>query len=127
VPRRLRDLADEELIGLVERGDMAAFEVIFDRHAGVAYAFAQYLCRQHRRGQRASAEDIVHEAFLSLWRQPERHDRDGRARGAGTSLRSRLLQDVHKRAQADARRLKRVDRRPITGELPTARFGVRDV
>ena len=86
-PVDLRGLADEELMELVDGGEMRAFEVIFDRHASAAYSLAFRMC-----GRRALAEDIVQEAFLSLWRSGTSYDR---ARG---SVRSWVLSAVHNRA-----------------------------
>ena len=71
----------------VRDGDSQAFEVIFDRHGGVAFSLAYRMC-----GRRALAEDIVQEAFLSLWRTGARYDR---TRG---SVRSWVLSAVHNRA-----------------------------
>jgi RNA polymerase sigma-70 factor, ECF subfamily len=91
-PRSLRGsslgtLADEDLMALVRDGDARAFEVIFDRHGGQAFSLAYRMC-----GRRAMAEDIVQEAFVSLWRSGARYDR---ARG---SVRSWVLSAVHNRA-----------------------------
>jgi RNA polymerase sigma-70 factor (ECF subfamily) len=72
---------------LVHQGDVRAFEVIFDRHSRVAYSLAYRMC-----GRQAMAEDIVQEAFLSLWRTGARYDR---VRG---SVRSWVLSVVHNRA-----------------------------
>jgi RNA polymerase sigma-70 factor (ECF subfamily) len=83
----LRVLADEDLMALVHDGDARAFEVIFDRHGDVAFSLAYRMC-----GRRSMAEDIVQEAFLSLWRSGVRYDR---ARG---SVRSWVLGVVHNRA-----------------------------
>ena len=83
----LRVLADEELMQLVRRGNATAFEALYDRHADVAFSLAHRIC-----GQRALAEDVVQEAFLSLWRSGARYQRD---RG---SVRSWLLGIVHNRA-----------------------------
>ncbi len=80
-------LADEELMQLVYRGQAAAFEVIYDRHADAAFSLAYRMC-----GQRALAEDVVQEAFLSLWRSGARYDR-----GRG-SVRTWVLGIVHNRA-----------------------------
>lgn len=83
----LRVLADEDLMALVHDGEMRAFEVIYDRHSGVAYSLAYRMC-----GRRAMAEDVVQEAFVSLWRSGARYDR---TRG---SVRSWILSVVHNRA-----------------------------
>ncbi|HEY0517051.1 MAG TPA: sigma-70 family RNA polymerase sigma factor [Solirubrobacteraceae bacterium] len=79
-------LADEELMQLVYRGNAAAFEVIYDRHSSAAFSLACRMC-----GQRSLAEDIVQEAFLSLWRSGARYDRN---RG---SVRTWTLGIVHNR------------------------------
>jgi RNA polymerase sigma-70 factor (ECF subfamily) len=89
----LRGLADEELMELVGAGEARAFEVIFDRHAGPGYSLAFRMC-----GSRALAEDIVQDAFLSLWRSGTGYDR---ARG---SVRSWVLSAVHNRAVDALRR-----------------------
>ncbi len=83
----LSGLADEDLMGRVQDGDARAFEVIFDRHSDIAFSLAYRMC-----GRRAMAEDVVQEAFLSLWRSGARYDR---TRG---SVRSWVLGVVHNRA-----------------------------
>jgi len=80
-------LADEDLMELVRDGDARAFEVIVDRHSGPAFSLAFRMC-----GRRAAAEDVVQEAFVSLWRTGARYDR---TRG---SVRSWVLGAVHNRA-----------------------------
>jgi RNA polymerase sigma-70 factor (ECF subfamily) len=80
-------LADEDLMAHVYEGDTRAFGVIFDRHSGVAFSLAYRMC-----GRRALAEEVVQEAFLSLWRSGARYDR-----GRG-SVRSWVLAVVHHRA-----------------------------
>ncbi len=92
-PADLRGLADEELMELVGGGEVRAFELIFDRHAGPAYSLAYRMC-----ARRALAEDIVQEAFLSLWRSGTGYDR-----GRG-SVRSWVLSAVHNRAVDALRR-----------------------
>ena len=83
----LRELADEDLMPLVHDGDARAFEVVFDRHADAAFSLAYRMC-----GRRGMAQDIVQDAFLSLWRSGARYDR---ARG---SVRSWVLGVVRNRA-----------------------------
>jgi RNA polymerase sigma-70 factor (ECF subfamily) len=83
----LRTLADEDLMALVQDGEPRAFEVIFDRHGSAAFSLAYRMC-----GRRAMAEDVVQEAFVSLWRSGARYDR---RRG---SVRNWVLGVVHNRA-----------------------------
>ncbi|HEX4011315.1 MAG TPA: sigma-70 family RNA polymerase sigma factor [Solirubrobacteraceae bacterium] len=71
----------------VHDGDARAFEVVFDRHADAAFSLAYRMC-----GRRNSAEDVVQEAFLSLWRSGARYDA-----GRG-SVRSWVLGVVRNRA-----------------------------
>jgi RNA polymerase sigma-70 factor (ECF subfamily) len=80
-------LADEDLMPLVDRREPNAFEVLYDRHGGAAFSLAYRIV-----GDRAKAEDVVQEAFLSLWRSGHRYDR---ARG---SVRTWLLGIVRNRA-----------------------------
>ena len=74
-------------MALVQGGDPRAFEVIFDRHCAAAFSLAYRMC-----GRRAMAEDVVQEAFMSLWRSGARYDR---RRG---SVRNWVLGVVHNRA-----------------------------
>jgi RNA polymerase sigma-70 factor (ECF subfamily) len=80
-------LADEELMPLVGRKDAEAFEVLFDRHGGAAFSLAYRIV-----GDRAAAEEVTQEAFISVWRSGARFDA---ARG---SVRSWLLSVVRNRA-----------------------------
>jgi RNA polymerase sigma-70 factor, ECF subfamily len=86
-PEALQRLADEELMTLVERKDADAFAVLYDRHGGAAYSLALRIV-----GDRALAEDVTQEAFLSVWRSGARFDA---ARG---SVRSWTLGIVRNRA-----------------------------
>ena len=83
----VRALADEELMELVQDGEVRAFELIFDRHASPAFSLAYRMC-----GRPAMAEDIVQEAFLSLWRSAAAYDP---ARGG---VRAWILSIVRNRA-----------------------------
>jgi RNA polymerase sigma-70 factor, ECF subfamily len=84
---RAERLADEELMPLVGRKSPEAFEVLYDRHGGVAYSLAYRIV-----GDRAAAEEVTQEAFISVWRSGARFDA---ARG---SVRSWLLSVVRNRA-----------------------------
>jgi RNA polymerase sigma factor (sigma-70 family) len=84
---------DEALLLRVGAGDEHAFRELFARYAAVAHALAFRLVRQAQ-----VAEEIVQEAFLAVWRTPERYDP---TRG---SVRSWLMGTVHHRAVDAVRR-----------------------
>src|SRR3954463_1002219 len=105
------NLADEDLMQLVRRGDSAAFEVVYERHATAAFSLAYRMV-----GTRNAAEDVVQEAFLSLWRSGARYDR---ARG---SVRTWVLGIVHNRAIDALRRSTVHDRRRAGDEGIGERF-----
>jgi RNA polymerase sigma-70 factor (ECF subfamily) len=89
----LHRLADEDLMELVRGGDGQAFELVYDRHSSAAFSLAYRMC-----GRRATAEDVLQEAFLALWRSGARYDR---TRG---SVRNWILRIVHNRAVDALRR-----------------------
>jgi RNA polymerase sigma-70 factor, ECF subfamily len=107
----LRSLADEDLMQLIHDGEPRALEVIFDRHGDRAYSLAYRMC-----GQRTVAEDVVQEAFLSLWRSGTRYDA---ARG---SVRSWVLTAVRNRAIDAFRRESVTTGRDVADEEATARL-----
>jgi RNA polymerase sigma-70 factor, ECF subfamily len=96
----IRDLADEEVMQLVQRGDPRAFELLYDRHGGAAYSLAYRIV-----GRQGPAEDVVQEALLSIWRSRLRYDQ---TRG---SVRTWILGIVHNRAIDALRRSAVHDRR----------------
>jgi len=114
-PTELRDLADEDLMQLVRRGDAQAFEVVYERHCSAAFSLAYRMC-----GTRAAAEDVVQESFLSLWRSGARYDR---TRG---SVRTWVLGIVHNRAIDALRRSVVHDRRRASDEGIEERFEARE-
>ncbi len=85
--KQLATCADEELMLRVRDGDSRAFAMIFDRHSSAAYSLAYRMA-----GRRGAADDIVQEAFLSLWKASGRYDAQ---RG---SVRTFILGIVHNRA-----------------------------
>jgi RNA polymerase sigma-70 factor (ECF subfamily) len=113
--KELRQLADEELMQLVRRGTAEAFEVIYERHSTAAFSLAYRMC-----GSRAAAEDVVQEAFLSMWRSGSRYDR---ARG---SVRTWVLGIVHNRAIDSLRRSSVHDKRRASDEGLEERFAARE-
>ena len=109
------NLADEDLMQLVRRGDSEAFEVVYERHATAAFSLAYRIV-----GTRIAAEDVVQEAFLSLWRSGARYDR---TRG---SVRTWVLGIVHNRAIDGVRRSMVHDRRRASDEGLEERFEARE-
>ena len=109
--RKLGALADEDLMELVQDGHAQAFEVVFDRHGGAAFSLAYRMC-----GSRPLAEDVVQEAFLSLWRSGARYDR------ARSSVRSWILSVVHHRAVDALRRGAIKEARDVSDERVTERL-----
>jgi RNA polymerase sigma factor (sigma-70 family) len=99
IPSERAGERDEELLRDVRSGDDRAFRELFGRYAAVAHAIAFRLVRQAQ-----LAEEIVQEAFLAVWRNPEGYDR---TRG---SVRSWLMGTVHHRA-VDAVRREQTQRR----------------
>lgn len=101
----LHRLADEEIMELLGDGNPEAFEVIYDRHSRAAFSLAYRIA-----GDRNVAEDIMQEAFLSMWRSHVRFDRE---RG---SVRTWVLGIVHHRAIDALRRNSVHDRRRASAE-----------
>ena len=100
---------------LVRRGQAPAFEVLYERHAQVAFSLAYRIA-----GTRGVAEDVVQEAFLALWRSGARYDR---RRG---SVRTWVLGIVHNRAIDALRRSMVHDRRRASDEGIEERFEARE-
>jgi RNA polymerase sigma factor (sigma-70 family) len=91
------DVEDLELHRRLSEGDRAAFDDLYRRYGPTAYGIAYRLT-----GQRLLAQDVVHDAFLALWRAPEAFDA---ARGA---FRTFFLSLVHHRAVDTIRREERL-------------------
>jgi RNA polymerase sigma-70 factor, ECF subfamily len=111
----IRNLADEEVMQLVQGGSPRAFELLYDRHGGAAFSLSYRMV-----GNRVTAEDITQEAFLSIWRSRLRYDQ---ARG---SVRTWVLGIVHNRAIDQLRRGTVHDRRRETLDGVEERFEARE-
>jgi RNA polymerase sigma-70 factor (ECF subfamily) len=114
-PQDVALLADEDLMQLVRQGDAAAFDVVYERHATAAFSLAYRMM-----GRRGAAEDVVQEAFLSLWRSGARYDH---TRG---SVRTWVLGIVHHRAIDALRRGIRHESRRASDEGIDERFEAGD-
>lgn len=62
---------DRDLILRIVKGDQEAFGALYDRHVMSALGLAMRVC-----GDRALAEDVVQETFLSVWRRPGSYSPD---------------------------------------------------
>ena len=57
---------DATLLALVQRGDEHAMASLFDRYSKVVYSVALRVLRDP-----ASAEDVLQEIFMQIWRSPD--------------------------------------------------------
>jgi RNA polymerase sigma factor (sigma-70 family) len=88
---------DLELHRRLLGGDRTAFDELYRRYASQAYGLAYRVT-----GQQILAQDVVHDAFLALWRAPEAFDE---TRG---SFRTFFLSMVHHRGVDLVRREQRL-------------------
>jgi RNA polymerase sigma factor (sigma-70 family) len=100
------DARDRDLVQRIGRGDGDAFRGLFGRYAPSAMAIARRVVRQP-----FLAEEIVQEAFLAVWRNPEGYDQ---SRG---SVRAWLMGTVHHRAVDAVRREESQRRRAEESQL----------
>jgi len=98
--RDFEDRVDLELHARLREGDADAFEELYRRYAPGAYGLALRVT-----GQEALAQEVVHDAFLAMWRAPEAFDP---VRG---TFRGFFLSLVHHRAVDTVRREERLRRR----------------
>src|SRR5262245_56594376 len=95
------DRTDRETMERLASGDLGSLGRLYDQYGAMSFSIAYRIT-----GDRASAEDVVQEAFLGAWRNAARY---ADARG---SVKTWLLSIVHHRAIDAVRR-----RRP-TVEFP---------
>src|SRR6267154_3679922 len=67
--RPMQTTPDEELIGRIAGGDRLAMQVLYARHHVRVYRFLLRLVRNE-----ATAEDLMSEVFLDVWRQASRFE-----------------------------------------------------
>jgi RNA polymerase sigma factor (sigma-70 family) len=106
--RSLGEASDRDLVRRVRSADEEAFRALFRRYGPLAKGLAYRVVRQ-----RSMAEEIVQEAFLALWKDPESYRED---RG---TFRSWLLATVHHRAVDLVRREEAQRRRGLEQQAET--------
>src|SRR6186997_273456 len=106
------DREDLELHRRLLSGDRGAFDELYRRYSPPAYGLAYRLT-----GQQILAQDVVHEAFLALWRAPEAYDP---TRGP---FRTFFLSLVHHRAVDTVRREERLRKRTERALNPEDIYG----
>src|ERR1700744_2678631 len=84
---------DAALVALIVTGDQHAVAELYERHGGACFRLARQVTRST-----SLAEDAVQEAFLGLWRDPDRY------RPALGSVRTWLLGMAHHKAVDVVRR-----------------------
>jgi RNA polymerase sigma-70 factor (ECF subfamily) len=97
---QLEERSDEDLLRHAADGAQEAIAILFDRYQGLMYGLAMKIT-----ADAATAQDVVQDAFVGIWRNASRFD-PGRA-----SARAWMLSIAHHRAVDAVRR-----RRP-TSEL----------
>jgi RNA polymerase sigma-70 factor, ECF subfamily len=120
---------DARLAERIRAGQAAALGELYDRHASTALATAMRVV-----GSREEAEDVVHEAFVAVWRKIDRFDAERGALRAWlmTVVRNRAIDRVRARRpridldDADERSLLRTGPNP-TWEAALARASASDI
>ena len=86
--------SDEQLLRLVAQGEVAAYELFYDRHAQTVYSLLVRIVRE-----RAIADELLQETFWQVWRSAESY----RGNGAAAAW---LLRIARNRALDELRRQK---------------------
>jgi RNA polymerase sigma factor (sigma-70 family) len=96
---------DAEVLQRIRAGDRSAVDDLYDRFRRPAFALARRILADD-----ALAENVLHEMFLSVWRDPTAYDR-----GRG-SVASWLLAGIHHKAVDAVRREESQRRRQTRAE-----------
>lgn len=107
---------EAELLRRIASADLVAFEALYDLYGSTAYGVAIRITFDE-----ALAQDVVQEAFISVWRNARRFDP---ARG---SVKTWLLAIVHHRAVDEIRLRGKTEALPEDDEDPPAPLTLPDV
>jgi RNA polymerase sigma-70 factor (ECF subfamily) len=108
-------ISDEVLVIKVARGDTAALESLYDRHASVVLAIALRVV-----GERAAAEDVLQETFWRVWNSADTYQSQ---RGSFTSWLFRIARnlaiDLYRRRSVRPQTVENLDEEsPILDNVP---------
>jgi RNA polymerase sigma-70 factor (ECF subfamily) len=109
------NISDEVLVIKVARGDTAALESLYDRHASVVLAIALRVV-----GERAAAEDVLQETFWRVWNSAATYQSQ---RGSFTSWLFRIARnlaiDLYRRRSVRPQTVENLDEdSPILDNVP---------
>jgi RNA polymerase sigma-70 factor (ECF subfamily) len=68
-PKRPDERDDGQLMAAIARGEVAAFERLYEQHAGAVLAICDRILRD-----RSEAEDVLEEVFWEVWQRRDRYD-----------------------------------------------------
>lgn len=114
---------DATLVLRLLRRDVSAFEELYDRHARLVYGLVLRILQQA-----ATAEEVVQDVFLQLWRNADRYDA---SRGPFvpwllTLARNRALDQLRLKSERQRRKENQVDELPPVCALPSFETDVDD-
>jgi RNA polymerase sigma-70 factor (ECF subfamily) len=114
---------DATLVQQLLRRDVNAFEQLYDRHARIVYALVLRILQQA-----ATAEEVVQDVFLQLWRHADHYDA---ARGPFvpwllTLARNRALDQLRLKSERQRRRENQVDELPPVCSAPQIEVDIDD-
>lgn len=106
---------DEALVRSLLRQDVSAFEQLYKRHSRVVYSLVLRILQQA-----STAEEVVQDVFLQLWRNATRYDA---ARGPFlpwllTLARNRALDQLRLKGERQRRREDQTDDLPTVSATP---------
>lgn len=106
---------DSKLVQRLLRRDVSAFEDLYDRHSRLVYALVLRIL-----GQASTAEEVVQDVFLQLWRNASRYDA---ARGPFapwllTLARNRALDHLRLKSERQRRREDQTEELPPVSAAP---------
>jgi RNA polymerase sigma-70 factor (ECF subfamily) len=113
--RALDVAADALLMQHIARGDRRALEALYERHGGLALALAQRTL-----GEPDLAQDVVQEAFVSLWRHASEFDASRCAPRTWllTIVRNRCIDELRRRSNVEKRTSLLAAQPPAIGDDP---------